>query len=117
MRAAEELGTRVGVAPACRALGVSRATLYRRRAPTRSQQPRPRPPRALCDEERQEVLDVLHEERFADAAPREVYATLLDEGTYLCSPRTMYRVLDAAGEVRERRNQLRSCVPRHSARF
>lgn len=110
MNVAEDLGRRVGVAPACRALGVSRATLYRRRAAhrrPRSQQPRPRPARALSDAERQAVLDVLHEERFADAAPREVYATLLDEGRYLCSPRTMYRLLEDAGEVRERRNQLR----------
>jgi len=113
--AAKDLGGRVGVAPACRALGVARSTFYRRRAAQRCprpQQPRPRPPRALSDPERQNVLDVFHEERFVDLAPREVYATLLDEGRYLCSPRTMYRILADACEVRERRNQLRH--PNHA---
>jgi len=108
--AAEELGARVGVAPACRALGVSRSSLYRRRAARlrpRSPQPRPRPARALSDEERRVVLDELNSERFVDLAPLEVYATLLDEGRYLCSPRTMYRILDENGAVRERRDQLR----------
>ncbi len=110
MSAAEDLGQRVGVAPACRAFGVARATLYRRRAARtcpRPQQPRPRPARALDNKERQAVLDVLHEQRFMDLSPLEVYATLLDEGRYLCSPRTMYRILAESGEVRERRDQLR----------
>ena len=62
---------------------------------------------ALCQPEKQAVLEVLHSERFADQAPAEVYATLLDEGRYLCSIRTMYRILGEANEVRERRNQLR----------
>lgn len=113
MSAAEELGARVGVAPACRGLGVARATLYRRRAARtcpRSPQPRPRPARALSDEERQGVLDLLHDERFVDLSPREVHAILLDEGRYLCSPSTMYRLLAASGEVRERRNQLRHAL-------
>jgi len=66
----------------------------------------------LSPAERQLVLDVLHSERFVDQAPRAVYAQLLDEGTYLCSTRTMYRLLAAAGEVRERRNQLRHPVYR-----
>jgi len=108
--AVEELGARVGVAPACRGLGVTRATLYRRRAARqrpRPQQPRPRPPRSLSDEERQTVLDVLHSERFVDRSPLEVYAILLDEGRYLCSIRTMYRILEQSGELRERRDQLR----------
>ena len=69
-----------------------------------------RSPRALSDEERKKVLDVLHSERFVDSAPEEVYATLLDEQTYLCSPRTMYRILHDTKEVRERRNQLRRPV-------
>ena len=110
MSAAEDLGQRVGVAPACRAFGVVRATLYRRRAARtcpRPQQPRPRPARALDNKERQAVLDVLHEPRFMDLSPLEVYATLLDEGRYLCSPRTMYRILAESGEVRERRDQRR----------
>ena len=107
MRAAEELGQEVGVVAACTALSVSRATLYRRRRPPRP--PRPRPPshRALSEAERGHVLEVLTSERFVDKAPAEVYATLLDEETYLCSISTMYRLLRAAKCVRERRNQLR----------
>jgi putative transposase len=66
-----------------------------------------RSPRALTEAERTEVLAVLHEPRFMDLAPAEIYATLLDEGRYLCSERTMYRVLAAHHEVRERRNQRR----------
>jgi putative transposase len=69
--------------------------------------PRPAPPRALSDLERAAVLDELHSERFVDASPAATYATLLDEGTYLASQRTMYRILAAATEVRERRDQLR----------
>lgn len=66
-----------------------------------------RSPRALSDLERERVLSVLHEDRFVDKAPAEVYAALLDEGTYLCSIRTMYRILHEHEEVKERRNQLR----------
>jgi len=110
MTAAEELSPRVGVAPACRALGVARSTLYRRRRdrqrPPRPPRQRPAPARALERAERQEVVDTLNTERFVDRSPAQVYATLLDEGTYLCSERTMYRILDERGEVRERRNQL-----------
>ena len=62
-------------------------------------------PRALSDEEQQAVLDVLHAPRFCDVSPAETYATLLDEGTYLASERTMYRLLAAAGETGERRHQ------------
>jgi putative transposase len=101
-------------AAACDALGVARATVYRhcaRRAGPRAPSPsRPRPPRALTPEERQTVLDRLREPRFADLAPAEVYATLLDEGVYHCSIRTMYRILDDHAEVRERRDQLRHPV-------
>ena len=100
----------MGTAAACRSLGVPRATLYRHRQPkppAPATTPRPKPPRALSDQERQEVLDVLHSEPFADQAPAEVYAALLDQGQYLCSIRTMYRILDDQQEVRERRNQLR----------
>ena len=99
----------IGLAPACRALGVSRATAYRHRSPRpRAERgPRPRPALALSDEERSTVLDVLHSERFADGSPAQAYATLLDEGTYLASERTMYRILAAQGESGERRAQLR----------
>ena len=111
MRAAEELSGSVGTARACRALGVPRAGLYRRRKPlpreVASLAARPKPPNALDPQERQAVLDTLRSERFMDKAPTEVYATLLDEASYLCSIRTMYRILDGEGEVRERRNQAR----------
>ncbi len=91
------------------AFGVPRASLSRARRPAALAPagPRPAPPRALTAAERDAVLEVLHSERFVDQAPKTVYATLLDEGRYLCSWRTMYRVLAAADEVRERRNQLR----------
>jgi len=105
----EELTPLIGTRPACRALGASAATIYRRRRPPapRMPKPRPTPARALSGPERQQVLDVLHSERFVDVSPEETYATLLDEGTYLCSARTMYRILAAHhGGVRERRNQL-----------
>ena len=115
MSAAQDLGGRVGVAPACRALGVARSTLYRRRAAqscARSQQPRARArsPRALSIKDRLVVLAVLNEERFCNLSPTAVWAILLDEGRYVCSTRTMYRILAANGAVRERRNQLRHPV-------
>jgi len=103
-------------AAACIALGVSRASVQRRRArliaPAAVSRPRPKPARALTVPQRQAVLDLLHAPRFADQAPAEVYASLLDEGVYHCSIRTMYRVLDQNHEVRERRNQLRHPVYR-----
>ena len=87
---------------------MARSTLYRRRQPvTPKPKRRPRPHRALDETEREEVLGALHCERFVDKAPAQVWATLLDEGTYLCSIRTMYRILEEHGEVRERRNQRR----------
>jgi len=102
------LRERVGVKPACTALGVSRATFYRRQKPTTGhQQPRSRPARSLSDDERQTVLAVLDSERFVERAPAEVVATLLDDEKYLCSERTMYRLLAARAPLRERRNQLR----------
>lgn len=109
MQAATTLAPKVGVQAACSALGVARATYYRQLKPRPpSVQERPRPPLALTAEERQEVVDVLHAPRFVDLAPRQIWATLLDEdGQYLCSVRTMYRLLEAEGELRERRNQLR----------
>jgi putative transposase len=109
VKALLELVPPVQAAVACRALAVSRATFYRRRqgpSSPRRQGVRPPPPRALRPEERAQVLAVLHSERFVDRAPVQVAATLLDEGQYLCSPRTMYRLLAARGEVRERRDRL-----------
>jgi putative transposase len=108
MSAALELGDSVGKAVACRALGVPRATLYRRMLPSAPRRLlRPTPARALGAAERQTVLDHLHSERFSDKAPVEVYATLIDEGVYLCSIRTMHRILAENGGLKERRNQLR----------
>lgn len=110
MNAAIQLAGEVGTTPACAAIGVARATFYRHRQVADrpcQEKPRPAPPRALSAEERRTVLDTLHSERFVDQAPAEVYATLLDEDRYLCSIRTMYRLLDTAQEVRERRDQLR----------
>ncbi|MGH2740963.1 MAG: DDE-type integrase/transposase/recombinase, partial [Thermoleophilaceae bacterium] len=104
----EELTPIVGTRPACRALGAATATIYRRRRPPapRPSRPRPTPARALSDAEREAVLGVLRSERFVDSSPAQVWATLLDEGRYLASERTMYRLLQANGEVRERRDQL-----------
>ena len=106
MKAAEALATYVGVKPACDALRVARATFYRRRRPsTGHQQPRPTPARALSEKERDKVFNTLCSERFVDRSPAEVVATLLDEDVYLCSERTMYRVLASQVPVRERRAQ------------
>jgi putative transposase len=132
MASAAALAPVVGVSGACQAVGVGRASFYRhaRRphaGPAQADPPAPaaprpgdagggeRPaeqaptpvhPRALSGAEQQAVLAVLHAPRFRDAAPAAVYATLLDEGVYLASERTMYRLLAAAGETRERRDQL-----------
>jgi putative transposase len=106
MQTVQEVGPRLGVRASCAALGVASATYYRRRQPPAAPQPRCAA-RALTPAERQAVLDVLHGDRFVDVAPGEVVATLLDDGRYLCSARTMYRLLAAHQEVRERRNQLR----------
>ncbi len=110
IQAAEQLAESVGVSVACQALGVPRSSLYRARQPKKAPQPRPTPERALSQEEKDQVRQVLNSERFQDSAPRQVYATLLDEGAYLCHWRTMYRILDEHGEVRERRNQLQHPV-------
>lgn len=109
MIACRELSTEVGTVAACQSLDIARPTYYRRLGARIEETPaaRPAPPRALNAFERQEVLDVLHTDRFVDRAPAEVYATLLDERVYHCSVRTMYRVLDEAGEIRERRDQAR----------
>jgi putative transposase len=106
----EELAHRVSVSVACQALGVPRSSLYRVRAEQQSskaesQAPAP-PPRSLSLEEKVSVRQLLNSERFQDQAPREIYATLLDEGQYFCHWRTMYRILAEYDEVRERRNQL-----------
>ena len=114
--AVQPLASQVGVAPACRALGVPRASFYRRQRPAPGhQQPRPTPARALCASERAHVLDVLASPRFVDRSPAEVVATLLDEGQYLCAERTMYRILAANQPVRERAQSAQSSLL-HQAR-
>jgi len=98
----------------CAALSVSRASLHRHRAaltaPPGPARPRRASARALTQGERDQVLAQLRTPRFADQTPVEVYATLLDEGVYLCSIRSMYRILAALGEVAERRRQRRHPV-------
>jgi len=108
VKAVEDARGRIGVEEACRALGLPRATWHRARAPgvNEPRAARAVSPRALGVEERALVLEQLNGPRFADLAVPQVHATMLDEGTYLCSPCTMYRILEAAGEVRERRAQL-----------
>jgi len=109
-RALTELVAHLGVRDGCAAVGASQAGYYRRhrRSPA-PERPAPIPhhdrpqPRALSLPERQAILDVLHSDRFVDVAPAEVWATLLDEGIYLGSQSTFYRLLRRSGEVRERR--------------
>jgi putative transposase len=115
MDAVLQLSSTVGIESACDALGVARASFYRRRpllgptlaaplpAPAAA---RPKPARALAADELQAVRAVLNSERFQDCSPAAINATLLDEGQYLCSTRTMYRILEEDGATRERRNQL-----------
>lgn len=111
MGAVEAVADSVGIAPACEALAVSRASLYRHRRPRPAvRRARPTPARALGAEQRRAALDLLHSERFADRAPAQVWATLLDDGVYICSVRTLYRLLAQHGELRERRDQLRHPV-------
>lgn len=105
----EELSPVVGTASACRSIGIPRSTIYRRRRQsdqTQREKARKPSPRRLSDGERKQVLDTLHSDRFIDSSPAEVYNTLLDEEEYLCSERTMYRIMEESGENRERRNQL-----------
>jgi len=98
-----------GIKPILRPLGLSVASYYRRKhsAAQKSPQSLSGAFRSLTEDEEKNVIQVLSQPRFVDRAPAEIYATLLDEGTYLCSERTMYRVLAKNGLVRERRNQLR----------
>jgi putative transposase len=105
MQTVESLKTEIAVTQLCEAVGLNRSFLYRYKKPpivlpltTRAQHPR-----SLSRDEVRCVEDVLHSERFVDTSPAEVYATLLDEGKYLCSVRTMYRILATKGENLERR--------------
>ena len=109
MKVTASLAKEVNVQQACAALAVPRASFYRwqdRMGNDRVGHPRSAPPLALSGEEEAAVLEILHADRFVDQAPPEIYNTLLDEGNYLCSVRTMYRILEKHAEVKERRNQL-----------
>jgi len=115
MAAADELTPTLGTVAAYRAMGLPRGACARQRArmhrrtlvgPPAPRAPRPAPPLALDAREQQVLLETLNSDRFADSAPATVHATLLSEGTYLGSVRTMYRLLAASGGCRERRNQL-----------
>ena len=109
MSSVQALTSEFGMAPTCEALGLSRATLYRQQRPEPgpvASKPRRPPARSLRPAEQDEMLSLLNSDRFMDKAPRQVWAEMLDEGTYVCSVRTMYRILEHHGEVRERRAQL-----------
>lgn len=97
------LATQIGVKSACQALNVPRSQVYRKRQPKAEPSPRPTPVHALSGDERAEVRHILNSARFMDQTPRQVYAALLDEGSYLCHWRTMYRILAIHDEVHERR--------------
>ena len=105
METVTAVSSSAGVAATCRALCVPRASYYRSRRPAAVRRSRPSPSRTLSLPEREEVLTVLHEPRFADWAPAQIYAQLLDEEKYLCSVRTMQRLLAERGEAGERREQ------------
>ena len=109
MKAVEEVAATVGVTAAAAAVGVSPATVYRRRKPPvhGPRPPRPTPARALSPEEVDRALGILHDPRFVDFAPRTIVAVLLDEGDYIASVSTLYRLLEKYGEIKERRKQLR----------
>ena len=107
MNITKSLAREVGIRPACTALDVSRAGFYRWQHPKEREPSCRLSPLALSVEERNDVRDILHADRFMDKAPREIYATLLDEKSYLCSVRTLYRILEKEGELKERRRQVR----------
>jgi putative transposase len=111
MTLTKSLAHEVGIRPACTALDVSRAGFYRWQNP-KEKGPSRRSPLVLSAGERNNVLDILHEKRFIDRAPQEIYATLLDEKNYLCSVRTLYRILEQEDELKERRRQV--CRPHYA---
>ena len=115
MQTMTDLSPRLGVRPLCDVLSLSSATYYRHRCPSSASRNNSTSanirtsvkrfvPRELTSEERCRVLEILHEPRFCDLALGEVYTTLRDEGTHLCSERTMYRILAENEKVRERRS-------------
>jgi hypothetical protein len=121
MDAVNVLAPAVGLAPACAALRIHRSTVYRNDArrrrllvPPATPAPRPAPPLAFSDAEREALQEVLCCERFIDCAPATIHATLLDEGIYVGSVRTMYRELAIDGQARERRNQPKNLSCRYA---
>ena len=106
MAAVNELSPVVGTHAACEALGLPRSTFYRQQRPIFGPSKKAFSARALSLTERDTVLACMHEERFQDRSPAAVFATLLDEGVYHCSLRTIHRILEEEGETRERRDQL-----------
>jgi transposase InsO family protein len=115
IQAVATLAPTMGITAACEAVGLPRGSFYRAQAPVVLTVPspiraRPPSPRALSPLEKTVVREVLNSERFQDQPPREVYATLLDEERYLCSWRTMYRIMAENQESRERRAQLQHPV-------
>jgi len=107
MGSVEMLSRSIGIRKACQSLGVPRSSVYSARRTAKVPAKQKTSPRALAAEEKSKVRETLNSPRFQDQAPREVYAKLLDEGKYLCSWRTMYRILAENQEVKERRDQLR----------
>lgn len=116
MAGVTELAQLVGVTDACTTLGVPRSRYYRALQPAPATGAdggvadpplRRRPARSLSEAERAHIRALLNRERFADCAPRTIWATLLDEQQYHCSWRTMYRIVAEAHEVRDRRDQIR----------
>ena len=110
MNLIEQRGTGVSIVRACHAVGLSRATLYRRRrprpiVPSGGSGGKRKPPRKLSAEERTKLIKTLHAPEFADQPPAEIFGALLSRGIYLASIRTMYRVLSELGENKDRRRQ------------
>lgn len=106
MEMTSDLSNEIGIAKACDVVGVPRSSWYRWQNEDGEKKKRPSPARTLSEEECHEIREVLNSERFCNLSPRQVYATLLDEGTYYCHWSTMYRILAEHDEVHERRNQL-----------
>ena len=112
MKAVDELAHHTSIKLACSCLGLPRAAYYRYHEAENKppEAKRTSSPLSLSKGEREQVLSVLHDDRFVDKAPQEIHAILLDESRYLCSVRTMYRYLEQENEIRERRNQRRHIV-------
>ncbi len=102
----------LGTGALCKAFGEPRASFYRSRRETPPSTTKRQSPRALSEQEQHQVLDILNSDRFRDTAPGEAHATLLDEGVYMCSERTMYRILGLQGQTTERRQARAHHYPR-----